>query len=147
MVMNADAETPRKGTPTDREAFDALALRANLEDKPDSPLADAVLKAGKETEGFRYFISVGRVAYFAQKKGTEAARAASVVSQAEMAPDHLGVGVILRHSEAFAAWGEGKWDPPASEAAPNAALEARRIAVLAFIADVRTEIAARGGRA
>ena len=120
----------------------ALVSATQLEDRPLTGFADAVVSAGRDTESFRYFISVGRVARAALRRKTDAGRAAFVVGQAEQSTAHLGVGPILRHSEAFAAWVEGKWDPPASEAAPNAAAEARRIATLAFIADVRDGMAA-----
>jgi len=142
--MNADAGEPRNRKPNSRKAFEDLTSTAQLEDRPFTPFADAVLTAGRETESFRYFISVGRVVRAALKRKTEAGRAKFVVDQAEQAPAHLGVGVILRHSEAFAAWTEGKWNPPESMAAENAALEARRIAVLAFVADVRTGIGGHG---
>jgi hypothetical protein len=116
---------------------------AGLVDDFEGQAADLLMKAARNVESMRYFVSVGRVAEAALKFGSEAARARHILDQAEQAPDQLGVGSILRYSEAFAAWAEGAWDPPSSVQRGAPVEVAREIAVLAFIADVNVDLEAR----
>jgi hypothetical protein len=129
----------------DRALSNAAELLDDLD--PETDLAKRLIKAGRALGDYAYFVSVGRVAESALKVRGVAKRAGFVIDQAEQAPDRLGLDLIFRASEAVAAWTENKWSRPRPYRYAldgyTAANSVRRVAVLAFIADVRVELDAR----
>jgi len=121
--------------------LNAVLENADLDDSPESVLADRVMTAGRDVESMRYFVSANRIGDLALKM-TGRHREAFLTGQGQLALDKLGVGPILRYSEAYAAWSEGKWSPPPVDATLDGVGNVRAVARLAFLADVRQHMGA-----